>query len=156
MRYNGFRDEIEISDSESIKNSDNILIKSFEIIPTINNETFVYIPFRINESNTIIGYLVKVYEGTKISLFLRKNIQFMDAKIARTSLENSFPTRYVQNFENYISIKGDAPVMIKNSKKSFLDLLNNRSDIKEFVKKEKIKFNKIESILKVVKFFDNN
>ena len=41
----------------------------------------------------------------------------MEAKIARTSLENSFPPRYVDNIETYISIEGNTPVVLKNSKK---------------------------------------
>ena len=156
MRYNGFTDEIEITDSGNVENSELILLKSDKVVPIINNEIFEYLPFRINESNTKIGYLVKIYEGTRIKLYLRKNKQFMEAKIARTSLENSFPPRYVDNIETYISIEGDTPVVLKNSKKAFLDLFNNRYDIKKFIKNEKIKFNKTESIIKVVEYVDKN
>lgn len=119
MRYNGFTDEIEISDSGDIESSELVLLKSDKVIPIINNEKYEYLPFRINESNTKIGYLVKIYEGAKIALYLRRNKQFMEAKIARTSLENSFPPRYVDNIETYISIEGDTPVVLKNSKRHF-------------------------------------
>ena len=156
MRYNGFTDEIEITDSGNVENSELILLKSDKVVPIINNVIYEYLPFRINESNTKIGYLVKIYEGTRIKLYLRKNKQFMEAKIARTSLENSFPPRYVDNIETYISIEGDTPVVLKNSKKAFLDLFNNRSDIKKFIKNEKIKFNKTESIIKIVEYVDKN
>ena len=156
MRYNGFTDEIEITDSGNVENSELILLKSDKVVPIINNVIYEYLPFRINESNTKIGYLVKIYEGTRIKLYLRKNKQFMEAKIARTSLENSFPPRYVDNIETYISIEGDTPVVLKNSKKAFLDLFNNRSDIKKFIKNEKIKFKKTESIIKVVEYVDKN
>ena len=156
MRYNGFTDEIEITDSGNVENSELILLKSDKVVPIINSEIYEYLPFRINESNTKIGYLVKIYEGTRIKLYLRKNKQFMEAKIARTSLENSFPPRYVDNIETYISIEGETPVVLKNSKKAFLDLFNNRSDIKKFIKNEKIKFNKTESIIKIVEYVDKN
>ena len=156
MSYNGFTDEIEITDSGNVENSELILLKSDKVVPIINNLIYEYLPFRINESNTKIGYLVKIYEGTRIKLYLRKNKQFMEAKIARTSLENSFPPRYVDNIETYISIEGDTPVVLKNSKKAFLDLFNNRSDIKKFIKNEKIKFNKTESIIKIVEYVDKN
>ena len=156
MRYNGFTDEIEITDSGNVENSELILLKSDKVVPIINNVIYEYLPFRINESNTKIGYLVKIYEGTRIKLYLRKNKQFMEAKIARTSLENSFPPRYVDNIETYISIEGDTPVVLKNSKKAFLDLFNNRSDVKKFIKNKKIKFNKTESIIKIVEYVDKN
>ena len=84
MRYNGFTDEIEITDSGNVENSELILLKSDKVVPIINNVIYEYLPFRINESNTKIGYLVKIYEGTRIKLYLRKNKQFMEAKIART------------------------------------------------------------------------
>ena len=84
------------------------------------------------------------------------NTFLLEAKIARTSLENSFPPRYVDNIETYISIQGNTPVVLKNSKKAFLDLFNNRSDIKKFIKNEKIKFNKTESIIKIVEYVDKN
>ena len=57
MRYNGFTDEIEITDSGDIESSELVLIKSDRVIPTINNEVYEYLPFRINETNTKIGYL---------------------------------------------------------------------------------------------------
>ena len=38
----------------------------------------------------------------------------------------------------------------------FKNLFNNRSDIKKFIKNEKIKFNKTESIIKIVEYVDKN
>ena len=72
MRYNGFTDEIEITDSGNVENSELILLKSDKVVPIINNEIFEYLPFRINESNTKIGYLVKIYEGTRIAVILKE------------------------------------------------------------------------------------
>ena len=53
----------------------------------------------------------------------------MEAKIARTSLENSFPPRYVDNIETYISIEGNTPVVLKNSKKVRKQIINLKQDV---------------------------
>ena len=156
MRYNAFTDEIEMADTPYQNNSDLVLIKSKDVIPTINGQRYEYLPHRLNKENTKIGYLIKVYEGSKYTLYTKKSKKFMEAKIARTSLENSFPPRYVDDSKTYISISGNTPIAIKNSKKTVLKFFNNSSGLKKFIKNEKIKFNKTESIIKVVEYFDKN
>jgi len=114
MRYNAFTDEIEMADTPYQNNSDLVLIKSKDVIPTINGQRYEYLPHRLNKENTKIGYLIKFYEGSKYTLYIKKSKKFMEAKIARTSLENSFPPRYVDDSKTYISISGETPIAIKN------------------------------------------
>jgi hypothetical protein len=156
MRYNAFTDEVEMADTPYQNNSDLVLIKSKDVIPTINGQRYEYLPYRLNKENTKIGYLIKVYEGSKYTLYIKKSKKFMEAKIARTSLENSFPPRYVDYSKTYISTSGNTPIAIKNSKKTVLKFFNNSSGLKKFIKNEKIKFNKTESIIKVVEYVDKN
>ena len=156
MRYNAFTDEVEMADTPYQNNSDLVLIKSKDVIPTINGQRYEYLPHRLNKENTKIGYLLKVYEGSKYTLYIKKSKKFMEAKIARTSLENSFPPRYVDDSKTYISTSGNTPIAIKNSKKTVLKFFNNSSGLKKFIKNEKIKFNKTESIIKVVEYVDKN
>ena len=156
MRYNAFTDDIEMADTPYQNNSDLVLIKSKDVIPTINGQRYEYLPHRLNKENTKIGYLIKVYEGSKYTLYIKKSKKFMEAKIARTSLENSFPPRYVDDSKTYISTSGNTPIAIKNSKKTVLKFFNNSSGLKKFIKNEKIKFNKTESIIKVVEYVDKN
>lgn len=156
MRYNAYTDEVEMADTPYQNNSDLVLIKSKDVIPTINGQRYEYLPHRLNKENTKIGYLIKVYEGSKYTLYTKKSKKFMEAKIARTSLENSFPPRYVDDSKTYISISGNTPIAIKNSKKTVLKFFNNSSGLKKFIKNEKIKFNKTESIIKVVEYVDKN
>ncbi len=154
MRYNAFTDEIEMADTPYQTNSDLILIKSKDVVPTINGNRYEYLPFRINDENTKIGYLILIYKGNKYILYSNKVKKFMEAKIARTSLENSFPPRYVDDSKVFISISGNTPFAIKNSKKSILKIFNNSNNLKKFIKSEKIKFNSLESLIKVIDFMD--
>ena len=154
MRYNAFRDEIEMADTPSQSESDVILIKSADVIPLINGERYQYLPYRLESGNAYIGYLINIFDGQKDKLFLKKKKTFMEAKIARTSLENSFPPRYIDDTKIYLSISGDTPIAVKNSKKSVLKLFNKSGNLKKFIKSEKIKLNNLESFIEVIKFMD--
>lgn len=156
MRYNAFRDEIEMADTPSQSESDVILIKSADVIPLINGERYEYLPYRLESGNAYIGYLINIFDGQKAKIFLKKKKTYMEAKIARTSLENSFPPRYVESVELYISSNGSTPVKLKQSKKSIINYFGDNSDkVKKFIKSEKLKVSELSSIIKIFKFAEN-
>ena len=156
MRYNAFRDEIEMADTQNQNETDVILLKSADVIPLINGDRYEYLPYRVESGNAVIGYLVNIFSGESDKLFLKRKKTFMEAKIARTSLENSFPPRYVESEELYISSNGATPVKLKQSKKSIISYFKSNSDkIKKFIKSEKLKVNEISSIIKIFEFAEN-
>jgi hypothetical protein len=156
MRYNAFRDEIEMADTQFQDETDVILLKSADVIPLINGERYEYLPYRLESGNAFIGYLVNIYDGKKDKLYLKRKKTFMEAKIARTSLENSFPPRYVESEELYISSNGDTPVKLKQSKKSIISYFKSNSDkVKKFIKSEKLKVSELSSIIKIFEFAEN-
>ena len=156
MRYNAFRDEIEMADTQYQDETDVILLKSADVIPLINGERYEYLPYRLESGNAFIGYLVNIYNGKKDKLYLKRKKTFMEAKIARTSLENSFPPRYVESEELYISSNGGTPVKLKQSKKSIISYFKSNSDkVKKFIKSEKLKVSELSSIIKIFEFAEN-
>ena len=156
MRYNAFRDEIEMADTQYQDETDVILLKSADVIPLINGERYEYLPYRLESGNAFIGYLVNIFDGKNDKLYLKRKKTFMEAKIARTSLENSFPPRYVESEELYISSNGGTPIKLKQSKKSIISYFKSNSDkVKKFIKSEKLKVSEISSIIKIFKFAEN-
>ena len=156
MRYNAFRDEIEMADTQYQDETDVILLKSADVIPLINGERYEYLPYRLESGNAFIGYLVNIFNGKNDKLYLKRKKTFMEAKIARTSLENSFPPRYVESEELYISSNGDTPVKLKQSKKSIISYFKSNSDkVKKFIKSEKLKVSELSSIIKIFEFAEN-
>ena len=156
MRYNAFRDEIEMADTQFQDETDVILLKSADVIPLINGERYEYLPYRLESGNAFIGYLVNIYDGKKDKLYLKRKKTFMEAKIARTSLENSFPPRYVESEELYISSNGDTPVKLKQSKKSIISYFKSNSDeVKKFIKSEKLKVSELSSVIRIFEFAEN-
>ena len=156
MRYNAFRDEIEMADTQNQVETDIILLKSADVIPLINGDRYEYLPYRLESGNAFIGYLVNIYNGKNDKLYLKRKKTFMEAKIARTSLENSFPPRYVESEELYISSNGDTPVKFKQSKKTIISYFKSNSDkVKKFIKSEKLKVNELSSIIRIFEFAEN-
>ena len=156
MRYNAFRDEIEMADTQYQDETDVILLKSADVIPLINGERYEYLPYRLESGNAFIGYLVNIFDGKNDKLYLKRKKTFMEAKIARTSLENSFPPRYVESEELYISSNGGTPVKLKQSKKSIISYFKSNSDkVKKFIKSEKLKVSELSSIIKIFEFVEN-
>ena len=156
MRYNAFRDEVEMADTQNQAETDIILLKSADVIPLINGERYEYLPYRLDSGNAVIGYLINIFDGQHNKLYLKRKKTFMEAKIARTSLENSFPPRYVESIELYISSNGDTPVKLKQNKKVIIKFFNSNSDkVKKYIKTEKLKMSELSSIIKIFEFVDN-
>tara|TARA_B110000438_G_scaffold284459_1_gene313548 strand:- start:76 stop:783 length:708 start_codon:yes stop_codon:yes gene_type:complete len=156
MRYNAFRDEIEMADTQNQEETDVILLKSADVIPLINGERYEYLPYKLDSGNAFIGYLINIYDGDQNKLYLKRKKTFMEAKIARTSLENSFPPRYVESIELYVSADGNTPVKLKQSKKVIIKFFNTNSDkVKKYIKSEKLKVSELNSLIKIFEFAGN-
>jgi len=153
MRYNAFRDEIEMADTPGQSESDLILIKSKDVIPLIDGERYEYLPHRVEEGRAYIGYLIKIFQGNENTLYLKRKKTFMEAKIARTSLENSFPPRYVESTDIYISINGNTPIPLKRTKNAIIGFFGSKSDqVKKYIKSEKLKVSEDQAIVKIFEF----
>ena len=156
MRYNAFRDEIEMASTTTQNESDLILMQSKDIVPVISGEKYVYIPHRLEDGRAYIGYLILLYEGKKNTVYIKRHKVFMEEVIARTGLENPFPPRFVNEVKLYVSQNGDTPTPLKQSKKAISSFFNKNSDkIRKFIKTNKLKVNDSKSIIRIFEFADN-
>tara|TARA_B000000460_G_scaffold188065_2_gene135440 strand:+ start:141 stop:848 length:708 start_codon:yes stop_codon:yes gene_type:complete len=156
MRYNAFRDEIEMASTTSQNESDLILMQSKDIVPVISGEKYVYIPHRLEDGRAYIGYLILLYEGKKNTVYIKRHKVFMEEVIARTGLENPFPPRFVDEVKLYVSQNGDTPTPLKQSKKAVASFFKENSDkIRKFIKANKLKVNDSKSIIRIFEFADN-
>jgi len=156
MRYNAFTDEIELADTPYAESSDISLLKDKDLVPVVYGETFIYIPHRLKDGRAVIGYLIELFKGNRYRLFEKRNKIFMEEKKARTSLENSFPPRYVSEIDLYISVDNQTPIVIPSRKKNFISLfIEDQYLINSFIKDNKLKFNKLESLLEIIKYAES-
>ena len=156
MRYNAFRDEVEMASTTSQNESDLVLMKSNDIVPYIGGEKYLYIPHRLEDGRAYIGYLVLLHEGNNHTVYIKRQKVFMEEVVARTGLENPFPPRFVDNIQIYVSTKGDTPVPLKQSKKGVSSFFKENSDkVRKFIKANKLKVSETDAIIKVFEFADS-
>jgi hypothetical protein len=135
IRHNAYSDELEMAISPYQNASDQILIKTKEVFCEIEGITFKLLPYISKSSGQPeIGYLQSIFEGEKYSVYLKQTKVFMKQQPARTSLERSFPPRFVDSEVYYYSVNGETPKYLNTSKGSLKKLFNNKNSAKELLK----------------------
>lgn len=155
LRYNAFSDEMEIASSPLIKISENILLKNNKIFCVIDGDTYRYLGFREENQPPAVGYLKELFEGKLFSFYERKFKVYMQATVARTSLERSFPARFVDKIQYYYSVNNGEINQIKLSKKKILTKFKTySSSIKQFIEKNNSKLKSLEDVVDMFKYID--
>ena len=130
IRFNAYNDEMEIASSPLTKSSDNILIKNNKVFCIIEGKTYRYLGFKEDNQPPAVGYLKELFKGELFSFYERKFKVYMQATVARTSLERSFPARFVEKIQYYYSVNNGEINQIKLSKKNILvELIQKMLDI---------------------------
>lgn len=158
LRYNAFSDELEMSNSADAKNAEQALMKNSKIHCIINNKVYKYYPLKNgNETLGQAGYLREVYRGDNYSLYLRKRKVYREGKKARTSLERSFPPRFVLESEWYFQ-KGDSSLEhLKPTKKQLKAFFNlNAKKMDTYLKSNKNALKNEEGLKQLVMFTDTS
>ena len=122
LRYDAFNDEVEL-----IRNAGGVteaLHKSEPISCEILNEVLVYRPFKTQKGEIQRGYLFKLIKEGRFQLYQRKTKIFKEGKQATTSLQNSFPHRFVDKMGWYLSVDGVDPKFFRPSKKAVFAFLS--------------------------------
>lgn len=142
LRYNAFSDEIEMGTNAEQKTTEDILLKNNKIISRIGSETYKYLPYKPKDGDiTKIGYLIVIHENENYSLYLKRTKVYMEATAARTSLERSFPARFIDEVSYYYNYKGNTLQELRTSKRGLTDAFAAHPEaIKSFLKTNKIKF----------------
>ena len=155
IRYNAYNDEMEIASSPMTKSSENILIKNNKVFCIIDGKTYRYLGFKEDNQPPTVGYLEELFKGELFSFYERKFKVYMQATVARTSLERSFPARFVEKIQYYYSINNGEINQIKLSKKNILNKLKpHSSSIKLFMEKNNSKLKSLKDVVEMFNFID--
>jgi hypothetical protein len=120
IRFNAYNDEMEIASSPLTKSSENILIKNNKVFCIIDGKTYRYLGFKEDNQPPAVGYLKELFKGELFSFYERKFKVYMQATVARTSLERSFPARFIEKKQYYYSVNNGEINQIKLSKKKYI------------------------------------
>ena len=155
IRFNAYNDEMEIASSPMTKSSENILIKNNKVFCIIDGKTYRYLGFKEDNQPPTVGYLEELFKGELFSFYERKFKVYMQATVARTSLERSFPARFVEKIQYYYSIDNGEINQIKLSKKNILNKLKSHSSsIKLFMEKNNSKLKSLKDVVEMFNFID--
>ena len=155
IRFNAYNDEMEIASSPLTKSSENILIKNNKVFCIIDGKTYRYLGFNEDSQPPAVGYLKELFKGELFSFYERKFKVYMQATVARTSLERSFPARFVEKIQYYYSVNNGEINQIKLSKKNILNEFKTySSSIKQFMEKNNNKLKSLEEVVEMFNFID--
>ena len=155
IRFNAYNDEMEIASSPMTKSSENILIKNNKVFCIIDGKTYRYLGFKEDNQPPAVGYLKELFKGELFSFYERKFKVYMQATVARTSLERSFPARFIEKKQYYYSVNNGEINQIKLSKKNILNKLKTHSSsIKQFMEKNNSKLKSLKDVVEMFNFID--
>ena len=155
IRYNAYSDEMEMAKSEIQTSSEDALIKNKKVTCIINGYTYKYLAFINDDELPAVGYLKELYKGNKFSLYIRETKEYKEGVKAKSSLERSFPARFVDKTEYYIGIENGSLKHTKLSKKQIINTLSSyEQEIKSFINLNKVKLRNSSDIIKLFNFLE--
>jgi hypothetical protein len=156
MRYDAYNDVIEMASTPDVERSEIILLKNSDVIAKINKKEYVFLEYDEEDIKNKKGYMIRLYIGNNYSLYQKRVKIFKEAEKTKAGITESQPPRYISKTDFYIQTRDQKPQLIKISKKRLIDFFENQSEIKEFIKKNKLKVSKIESIISIIEFADKS
>ena len=156
MRYDAYNDVIEMASTPDVERSEIILLKNSDVIAKINKKEYVFLEYDEEDIKNKKGYMIRLYIGNNYSLYQKRIKIFKEAEKTKAGITESQPPRYISKTDFYIQTRDQKPQLIKISKKRLIDFFENKSEIKEFIKKNKLKVSNIESIISIIEFADKS
>jgi hypothetical protein len=154
LRYDAFNDEVELKKGEL--DQVEALHKNEAISCRINGEKFEYGTFKNLSGEVEKGYLIPLFEGNRFALYMRKLKIFKEGKPAKTSLQNPFPHRFLDQRTYLVASDNKMPGEIKTSKKEIMRLVevDKRDSLKNFLKDKNIDLRDKNGLLQAITFID--
>lgn len=151
MRYNVYKDEFEFI---TPKNDTLILdkVEDFDrVVFTGLNRKYDLVPYTVGKKLEY-GYLLNLYEKNGLTLYKKERIGFVEAKVAKTSLEVSMPAKY-NKLGDVFFLKNNASgtTEFPDSKKALIKMFPEKKDaIENFFKANKIDFENEKDLVQLI------
>lgn len=151
LRYNIYNDQIEF------KTGDNkvLALAAPESVDKIEfgNYKIVYIPFSVAKK-VRRSFFVVLAEG-KASLFEKPRVTLKEATDAG-AYQEAKPAEFVRNTDEYYIRVGEDLAKLVGNKKDLLEIFpDKQKQLEAFIKKQKIKPNKPESLKELVEYYNS-
>lgn len=151
LRYNAYKDKIEIKISEE---------KIYETNPTNENEFIIrghhFVKGTYADRNAVkTGYLECLSCSDQVKLYKRYYKIYEEAKQAQTGYHKNTPPKLKDREELYIQFEGmDHAVELESSNRKILEQIAPLgSDINKYIKEERLKLKREEDLIQVIDHF---
>lgn len=154
LRYNAYNDEMEMQKSDKIYALKKI--HDFPIVFSSLNKIYLLFNYK-NETDTVKGYFVVLYDGgKKASLLLKEKIIYIEEVVQKTGYgSNEPPTLKRIKDKMYITFGDNSAKELPKKKKEILNLFGGKSkDIETFSKENKIGFKSKEDLSKIIEHYN--
>lgn len=148
FRYNIFADEMEF-----IKDGTVYFLSKTEnqIINFVNLGR----KFTVLNLNGELKYF-EINSVGNASLYTKKNVGFIEGKVAKTQFESSKKAKFIEKKDDYFVILNSELIKLPKGKKDFYNLFGDKSsNIKTFMKQEKLNRKKIADVIKVFNYYNS-
>lgn len=152
MRYNAFADEIEIKKSVTDENY-GALVKDPDIFVKIGRELYIFIPFE--GSNEKGGYFNVLNDGKTYDLYKKTTAVFREARKAESTYGRDIPPSFSKSVKYYLVQDGTFLEMPSGKSKVIKMMDKKKSEIKSYIKQNKLDIDKEEDLIKLVSYFDS-
>lgn len=145
MRYNAYRDEIEM------KNSDNTIIalmKRDYIQAKFNDELYAIRSYKDGRDRARQGYFIVLAKIGDFELLHRKKMLLREGKEAASSYSNDTPPRFDEDFNYFLQYKDGQAEKVRLKKKDVLAVLpaELQDAAADIVKKNKMKLKSVNEV----------
>lgn len=153
VRYNAAQDEMQIKG----ENSETLLLdKNKEYIVKLSdgsNKLYQTVSY----ADGTRGYAISIWtDANKNGLFIKEKIKFSPEKAPKSSYDQGSPAKYSRVKDAFYMRNGENSALSQlssNKKKFYAAFKGKEKEVQGFVKKEKLKINKKEDLMKIMLFY---
>jgi len=153
FRYNAYHDEMEVKNGDEV----NAIIKiyNFPITLSVGNKVYQVFDYENNEEKTK-GFFVVLTDAKNIKLLLKEEIKFYPEKPAKSGYQPQKAATFKRFVDShYITYGNNTAEKLPNKKAEFFKIFGNNSEqIKNYIKENKLKYNKTEDLVQIFNYYN--
>ncbi len=158
IRYNALNSEIEIKETQLPEEEPKRLLANEDVRVKYGNRELRFTTYINKKGETKNGFLSIIEQGKNFTLYQRLAVKFSEGKSAANSMVNDIPSRYAHFVEYYYQKEGVERIdQLATKKSGVLRLLEkeDREDVGDFLKEEKINLDDEEDLIKTFEYLNS-
>jgi len=153
LRYNIFFEEIEIAQDPGSKDISS-LKKEVGTKAIFDNKVFTYL--LLDTGNNQNGVYFQILStGSQFDLYMKSNVRYIAPYYGSTSIDKDRPGKFEVSNKFFLVSKNYKFITIPKNHRNLLKLVSHKKkEVKDFLKKNRIKLDKEEDVLKFVDYYN--